>query len=316
MRFDQRALITATALLLGAALPHVAAGDVIDLTTGERVRGTIKGTTATALVIEVGGKERTIPQRLIRGLVFEPAGAPAAPGVAAAKPPKAPARSPAARSAPSSAAAPAATPPAAPKPDAKPAAAAPATEPESPAAAPAEPARIEARAVEPPRPAPPPRPALEIARVSPVSLREAMQALLDLRAAAVEGVSHADYATRTDDAKPRVLAYLSEAEGRADIKQAIESAMRLYSFAATAWSVYATRGDFAVVGRDPILGECPRLVKAIEEDAARWHFDAKNPGFAGMIAGSEGVPDLWACAADKLGEAEQLVAAQVSGLRQ
>lgn len=305
MRFDQRALITATALLLGAALPRVAAGDVIDLTTGERVRGTIKGTTATAVVIEVGGRERTIPQRLIRGLAFEPAGAPASPGVAAAKPPRAPARSPAARSAP----------PAAPKPEAKPAAAAPATEPES-AAAPAEPARIEARAVEPPRPAPPPRPALEIARVSPVSLREAMQALLDLRAAAVEGVSHADYATRTDDAKPRVLAYLSEAEGRADIKQAIESAIRLYSFAATAWSVYATRGDFAVVGRDPILGECPRLVKAIEEDAARWHFDAKNPGFAGMIAGSEGVPDLWACAADKLGEAEQLVAAQVSGLRQ
>ncbi|MBI3628498.1 MAG: hypothetical protein HY217_02755 [Candidatus Rokubacteria bacterium] len=304
MRFDQRALITATALLLGAALPRVAAGDAIDLTTGERVRGTIKGTTATAVVIEVGGRERTIPQRLIRGLVFEPAGAPASPGVAAAKPPRAPARSPAARS----------VPPAAPKPEAKPAAAAP-TEPDS-AAAPAEPARIEARAVEPPRPAPPPRPALEIARVSPVSLREAMQALLDLRAAAVEGVSHADYATRTDDAKPRVLAYLSEAEGRADIKQAIESAMRLYSFAATAWSVYATRGDFAVVGRDPILGECPRLVKAIEEDAARWHFDAKNPGFAGMIAGSEGVPDLWACAANKLGEAEQLVAAQVSGLRQ
>ena len=294
MRFDQRALITATALILGAALPRLAAGDLIDLTTGERVRGTIKGATAAAVVIEVGGRERTIPQRLIRGLVFEPAGAPASPGVAAAKPPRAPARSPAARSAP----------PAAPRPEAKPAAAA------------AEPARIEARAVEPPRPAPPPRPALEIARVSPVSLREAMQALLDLRAAAVEGVSHADYATRTDDAKPRVLAYLSEAEGRADIKQAIESAMRLYSFAATAWSVYATRGDFAVVGRDPILGECPRLVKAIEEDAARWHFDAKNPGFAGMIAGSEGVPDLWACAADRLGEAEQLVAAQVSGLRQ
>jgi hypothetical protein len=378
MRFAQRAFIIGTLLLLGTALPRASSADVIDLITGESVRGTIKGATATGIVIDVGGRERTIEQRLVRGIVFDSGPAPAPARTPASKPPKAAPPRDAARAA-AAPATPAPPPPSAPEskppppkqtararaapatpappppaPESKPpppkqtarARAAPATPvppppaPESkPAppkqtararAAPATPAppppapeskpapETEAKPAEPaptaaiqtPRPAPPPRPALDLASVSPATLREAIQALSDLRAAAVDDISRADYAARADEAKPRVERYLSDRDGRAEVKEAIASAMRLYSFAATAWSVYSMRGDFATVGRDPALAECPRLQKAIAEDAARWQFDAKNPGFAGMLAGSEGLPDLWACAADRLAEAEQLIAAQ------
>ena len=116
---------------------------------------------------------------------------------------------------------------------------------------------------------------------------------------------------RVGDATARVDRYLKDPEdSRAGIKRALASAMRFFSFAATAWSNFDARGDFGAVGRASAIGECPRLREAIERDAARWEFGANDPAFAGLIAGSEGLHDLWACAADKVDEAERLVAAQ------
>jgi hypothetical protein len=233
----------------------------------------IKGATSAGIVIEVQGRERTIEQRLVRGITFEPA----------------PRRSARSR------AAPVATTPAAPP---------------RPAPAPESPKPPSATEPAPPPPAPP-RPPLVLANVSPATLREAMQALTDLRAFVGDSVSESDYAARAGEARRHVDRYLADPEdGRTEIKKALASATRLYSFAASASSVYAARGDFAAVGRDPAIAECPRLRRAIEQDAAQWGFTAGDPAFVGLIAGTEGQKDLWACAADKLGEAETLIAEQ------
>ncbi len=269
MRFDRLTILhAALAFVVCAVAPALSAADVIDLVTGEHIRGTVKRTTAKGIVIEVGGRERTIEQRLVRGIAFE----------------LAPATAPAAASTPQAAA-----------PKAQPPASAPAPAPPLSAAPEGSPPRLE----------------IVLAKLSPPALREAMQALADLRASAVEGVSQADWAARVDGARPRVEAYVRDAEDpRSNVKKALASAMRLYSFASAAWTVYVSRGDFTTVGRDPALAECPRLRQAIEQDAANWHFRADDPGFAGLIAGSEGLRDLWTCAADRLGEAEQLLADQ------
>jgi len=164
----------------------------------------------------------------------------------------------------------------------------------------------------PPVPPAPPRPTIVIAKLSSSTLRDALQALFDLRAAAGPGISSDDYAARVAQAKPPVDRYLGDGgDVHADVKSALTTAMRLYSFAASAWSVYVDKGDFARIGRDPTIAECPRLQRAIERDATDWKFKADDPAFAGLIAGSEGLPDLWACASDTLVAAEKLLAEQV-----
>jgi len=70
----ERTLVTlAVALVVWAAWSPSSSADVVELMTGEKVEGTVKGTTPRGLVIEVHGRERTIARRLVRGIVFGPA---------------------------------------------------------------------------------------------------------------------------------------------------------------------------------------------------------------------------------------------------
>jgi hypothetical protein len=308
--------------------------DVVELTTGQRIVGVIKGMTPQGLVIDVQGQERVVAQRLVRGLAFGPvrpapppsgtAPAPAAvatpaPVPAPAEPSPAPTESTAARSAPAPTSA---TPePAPPKPEPAPAAttaprprptesaeptAAPALRPPEPEAAAPPPTTV--KPAETGEPKAPPRPTIVLAKLSPTTLRDAMQALFDLRAASVPSASPKEYAARVAQAQPRIDRYLrDDGDTRLDVKKTVGAAMRLYSFAAAAWTVYAEKGDFASVGRNAALTECPQLRQAIERDAADWKFKADDPAFAGLIAGSEGLPDLWACASDWLASAERLL---------
>ncbi len=138
-----------------------------------------------------------------------------------------------------------------------------------------------------------------------------MRALFDLRAVAVPGGSPEEYKARVAQATPVVDRYRADdGDPRADLKKALTTAMRLYAFAASAWSVYAEKGDLAGVGRDPAIAECPQLQRSIDRDAADWKFKADDPAFVGLIAGSEGLPDLWACASDRLDAAAKLLAGQ------
>ena len=274
--------------------PSVA--DVVELTTGQKLVGVIKGMTPKGLVIEVQGRERTIAQRLVLSLAFGPAPPASAPasaapepaavaGPAAAVPPTpadsapAPAESPTARREPAPPAEPGPTPPA-------------------------------ARAAETAPPAPSGS-TIVLARLSPSTLRDALRALLDLRAAAVPGASPEEYKARVVQATALVDRYRADdGDPRADVKKALTTAMRLYAFAASAWRVYADKGDFAGVGRDPAIAECPQLQRSIDRDAAQWKFKADDPAFVGLIAGSEGLPDLWACASDRLDAVAKLLAGQ------
>ncbi|PYM33960.1 MAG: hypothetical protein DME17_16880 [Candidatus Rokuibacteriota bacterium] len=70
----ERTLVTlAVALVVWAAWSPSSGADVVELMTGEKVEGTVKGATPRGLVIEVRGRERTIARRLVRGIVFGPA---------------------------------------------------------------------------------------------------------------------------------------------------------------------------------------------------------------------------------------------------
>ena len=286
----------ALAVVVCAAWSPPAAADVVELTTGQKLVGVIKGMTPKGLVIEVQGRERTIAQRLVLSLAFGPA--------RPATPPAGGAPEPAAVALPAAAAPP--TPAdAAPTPAESPTAR---REPAGPAEPGPTPPAAKTAETTPPAPS---GSSIVLARLSPSTLRDAMQALFDLRAVAVPGTSAEEYKARVVQATPLVDRYLADDHApRPDLKKVLRTAMRLYAFAASASSVYAAKGDFAGVGRDPAIAECPRLQRSIDRDAADWKFKADDPAFAGMIAGSEGLPDLWACASDRLDAVGKLLAGQ------
>lgn len=290
-RLVSRPATAAAALALCALLPTACVADVIDLTNGQRVEGTITGATDTGIVIDVGGRERVIEQRRIRGIAFGPV----------RRASGSPKRGEAPRAAPGSPA-----PSAAPEPSPPAHAAEPAPAPAETRAPEAQPETTPPEAQAPAAPSPPPP--LDVAKLSPDTLRDALRALLDLQALAAEGVDQSDYAARVEAARARVARYASDpGDRRAEVKQALSDAVRLYAFAAAAGSAYAARGDLAAIGRDPTIDECPRLRQAIGREAAQLGFKADNPAFGGLIAGSEGMRDLWACAADRIARAEELI---------
>jgi hypothetical protein len=254
-----RSRVGAGALLVLALVgPAVARAEIIELTTGERVTGTVTGTTSRGLVVLVKGKQRIIPRRLIAGIEFAPPEA--------------------------------AQSPAAPAPDTVPAESEP-------------PPTRRVREVAPPRPAP------DLAGLTPLTLREAMQAVLELRASTATSPSREDYAARTEAARAQVERYVGDAsDRRTGVKQALASAVRFYTTAAAAWGAFDAKADLTAIGRDPAIAACPHLRQTIEHDAAQWKFDPGDPAFVGLMAGTEGVEDLWACASDKLNEAQDLLA--------
>jgi polysaccharide biosynthesis/export protein len=78
LRWIMRRSVTGT--LLGTAAALVAstvwspgwAADVVELTNGQRIEGIIKGVTARGLLMEAKGRDRIIPQRLVRRVTFAP----------------------------------------------------------------------------------------------------------------------------------------------------------------------------------------------------------------------------------------------------
>lgn len=70
-RRERLAAVALVSVLL-ASLPRLAGADVVELTTGERVEGTVKQATPAGVVIDVGGRELRIRQDRILGISFEP----------------------------------------------------------------------------------------------------------------------------------------------------------------------------------------------------------------------------------------------------
>lgn len=222
----------ATAALVSLLLASAARADVLQLTDGRHLTGTIKGATAAGVVIEVNGRDVMVPEGLVSGLLFDTV----SPPPVVASPPSAPA---------------------------------------------------------------PPR-----ATFSP-QLEEALTALRRLQTATAGAVTQTDYARLVGEIKERVEPLLGGAPEASDLKSPATAALRYHVFAAEAWGVYDRKGDLATVGRDPVVAECDRLREAITRDAMRFRFNPADPAFAGLMAGSEGLPALWACAAGKLAEVER-----------
>lgn len=76
--------------LLAAVAPLTAGADVVDLTTGERIVGTVVQTTASGLVVELpDGRLIRLEQARVRAIRFDPVGRTAAPIARPAEPPAA-----------------------------------------------------------------------------------------------------------------------------------------------------------------------------------------------------------------------------------
>jgi hypothetical protein len=164
-----------------------------------------------------------------------------------------------------------------------------------------------------PAPAPTPPPAL---RIDPVSEASAVLApLKTLRSIAQAGTNYRDYAQRVADTKPTVDTYVSEGEA-SPIKAAIGEAMDYYAFAATAWKAslsWAGYDEYIQIGSNPLVAKCPKLEEEIKQSqqvraAISSGRKPREVHLAeGVVIANHGTAQLWACASDRISEAERLL---------
>jgi hypothetical protein len=145
-----------------------------------------------------------------------------------------------------------------------------------------------------------------VPRLAPAELEMAFFAFRRLHAATERPMARADYEALIAETRERVDRYLTAPVAEdPDIRQALDTALRYHLFAAAAWARYEARADLRLLGTDPVIAQCRDLRELIARDAARWNFNPLDPGFAGLIAASEGLPALWTCAADAVAHAEE-----------
>jgi hypothetical protein len=131
----------------------------------------------------------------------------------------------------------------------------------------------------------------------PPSLRDdAMKTLKSLRSVVEGGVNYRDYATRMSDTKIAVDRYLAGGDEDA-ARPPIRLAMGFYAMAASAWNARITENRDAIIriGAHPLVQEC----EVLKSSPVR----LKSSGLP-MFS----VELIWSCAADKIAEAEKLIA--------
>ena len=152
------------------------------------------------------------------------------------------------------------------------------------------------------------------ASTTPASLLErdeAIEALEGLRSVARTGVTYREYAPRVSDARLVVDKYLQKDDGGPAIRGAIADSFHFYALAGAAWNAGLSRGNYATVGTDSALARCPHAQQVIAESKRKSPFiwRAKGAGegaTTGMVMAADGIAALWACASEKLAEAEKL----------
>jgi hypothetical protein len=143
-------------------------------------------------------------------------------------------------------------------------------------------------------------------RLASVELETAFFAFRRLQAATARSLGREEYEALIAETRERVDRYLTAPVAEdPDIRQALDTALRYHLFAAAAWARYDARDDLRPLGTDPVIAQCRDLRELIARDAARWQFNPLDPGFAGLIAASEGRGALWACAAEAVARAEE-----------
>jgi hypothetical protein len=133
---------------------------------------------------------------------------------------------------------------------------------------------------------------------TPSLAREAIQALKAVQSITTSGVNYQQYAPRVLDAKIVTDRYLQSPEsGDQDTRTAVAGAMRFYEFVARAWNVYVAHGDYASVGNDRTLVDCPAADRVMSLSGRA---DPIEKG----IRMHNAFPALWSCASAKIVEAE------------
>jgi hypothetical protein len=138
---------------------------------------------------------------------------------------------------------------------------------------------------------------------------DGLAALKSLTAATRVGLSYREYSRRVLDTKPSVDRWIGGSADAAE-KTAATQAMALHVLASRAWRARIVKDGFDAVARDPALSTCEPAKKVLESAAKRDGFALDNSGWVALTLGSEGIPALWACAADKTAEAEKHSRAQ------
>jgi hypothetical protein len=199
-----------------------AAGDVVELRTGQRIEGALKEVTAENVVIESAGQTQRIERAKVRSILLE------APGAASTTPAGA-----------------------------------------------------------------------------------AIEALKAVQAATKSPEAFKSYESRVGDAKTAVGRYLqSPSAGDATLQGAVKAALHYYEIGGAATRPHMTDADFAAVGRDPALDQCPQIkdvIAAAQRMSPKTFAGGDQARNRGLTVSMFGLGAVWACAAERVAEAERLV---------
>jgi hypothetical protein len=176
----------------------------------------------------------------------------------------------------------------------------------------------------PPVPAPPaaaapvamPAPEEKIAPPQPIVGREATAALEALRGLqdVVARLSRdkgtmgqGDYTSRVIKARATVQTYLQNpAAPESDVKALMNAAMSLYTLAGHAWGVRLRKAGYESLAANPAADLCPDLMEKME--TAREQGLLKPNPLGQGIGVAAGLPQIWACAGEKVDEVARLMA--------
>jgi hypothetical protein len=187
----------------------------------------------------------------------------------------------------------------------------------SPAPPSAPPAEAPAPAGEPPRPSSQsaPSPVPQSAAVPPADTAPpfgsdaaaALNALRGLQAAVAAGVSYREYAPRVIETRATVETFLQNpASGETGLKGLMHAAMNLYALGAEAWAARLHKSGYEALATNPAADLCPAL--GTKMTAAREQGLLKPNRLSTGIGVAAGLPQIWACAAEKVDEAGRVMA--------
>ena len=137
--------------------------------------------------------------------------------------------------------------------------------------------------------------------------RAALDALRALQSAVAAGVSYRDYAPRVIEARATVQTFVQNpATGESELKAAMNAAISLYALGAEAWNARLRNTGYEVLATNPAADLCPTLGKKVLE--AREQGILKPTPLGTGIGVAAGLPQIWACAAERVDESVRLMA--------
>jgi hypothetical protein len=138
----------------------------------------------------------------------------------------------------------------------------------------------------------------------------AIEALKAVQAATKSPEAFKSYESRLGDAKTAVNRYLqSPSPGDPAIQGALKIALQYYIIGSSATRPHMTDADFAAVGQDPALDQCPQIkdvIAAAQKMSPKTFSGGDQARNRGLTVSMFGLGAVWACAADRVAEAERL----------